>query len=189
MNNRGGLGQAGRGRGRGKTYGRDGEEGQDDGWNKGGDKDGELWDDVPEGSGGGGSSTRTANSAFDLADFAAAALQFQSNTRGMGLTEAAEQEIAHRVAEEDPIERLFREQSNAAEDGLLADVPVADDEDEGLPDWADEDDRVVLTTTRSAGGPNTSSDSKRSLLLEVIQFVILTHDRTHTCMHACMYFL
>ena len=109
--------------------------------------------------------------ALDLADFAAAAVKFRSETQSLGLADLVRAEGASRVAEEDAMERLLREQNDAAEEdeNIGADVPVQADapEDDDVPEWADADvnepiELAVPTITA------TETAAKRSLLLEVL---------------------
>jgi hypothetical protein len=111
---------------------------------------GSLWDDKATNSGDGGSGM------LDLADFAAAALKFQNETQG--LTGAGDDY----VREEDGLSRIINEQ--VALDGN-------DDEDEDLPEWADEGDEVgpssLARVPEVIVSRSSSSSSKRNLLLEV----------------------
>jgi hypothetical protein len=155
----------GRGRGRGKPYGE--EEGS--GWGRGQERDGsELWDDLPDQAKGKHSGSGVP---LDLADFAAAALHFQANTRGIShdTANALENE---KFEEDDPLEKLLREQmALEGENGLGADPDAIPEEEDDLPDWATEDDRSALSSAPPAlpAVGSAASDSKRNLLLEVCQ--------------------
>ena len=89
----------------------DGEDGQGhDQWSRGNNgEDSGLWDDV----GGNGSKTsgKGPGGGLDLADFAAAALQFHTTTRDLGLADQGP-DAGPRVEEEDPMERLLKEQTD-----------------------------------------------------------------------------
>jgi hypothetical protein len=181
--------------------GRDGEEGEDDHGDGGGggdwgrshnsEKDG-LWDDVDGGSldnlpGRGGR-------GLDLADFAAAALKFRSETQKIGVADFVRAEGAAFAGEEDAMERLLREQNDVdpAAQEIGAEVPVQQDnvEDDDVPEWADADvnEPIELAVPTATAG-NTAA--KRNLLLEVNKHAIsaLTWDRTPvgTSICCCVY--
>ncbi len=163
------MGRGGRGRGRGRGVGRDGEalggvDGNDPGWMRrdvddeeglGGGGGGGLWDDVAEGS---GSTSKHAAGTLDLADFAAAALKFQSNTRALGLGEAG---VGGSVGE-DPMERLLREQVGSGEGGGGG-GGLEEEEEEAVPDWASDEVSAAVEAPAAAA----FNDSKRTLLLGV----------------------
>ena len=116
-----------------------------------------LWDDI-EGS-----------SAFELTDFAAAAEKFRRETKDAGLADSdfPSQE------EDDPLERLLREEAALGAAG--------EDGDEGMPEWADAaeldkstfGDEMVIHAP--APQPSAASESKRSLLLGALNLKGSTH--------------
>ena len=159
-----------------------------DGWNNRRSKGGDLWDDAT-GNDGGSPSRRAGGSSsgtLDLEDFAAAALKFRSDTRGLGLADMGLDDGGPRVgAQEDALERLLREQ-NVAERVLKdpkysggQDVDV-DPDNEDEPEWADADVNETTDNSRQQQSNNQStngraapasapsnSESKRNLLFEV----------------------
>ena len=122
----------------------------------------------------GQSSTKSPNTGFDLSDFAAAALRFQSDTKelltkdnkgffddnGLSYTDQKKQE-------DDALARLLDEQI-----GLDTDKVAADDEDEELPDWADEGD-VLPSSDKDKDIKIISADSKikTNFLLQVWLYI------------------
>lgn len=117
------------------------------------------WDDVE------GSTTtpglKGLGGGLDLADFAAAALKFRTDTRGLGLMDLMDGNKP-KIVEEDEMERLFREQKDSVGIESLED-------DEGEPEWAD----AYLGETTQAPAPTRSSDdsrNKRNSLFEVTTF-------------------
>jgi hypothetical protein len=141
---------------------------------------GDLWDDRGNGKG-----------AFDMEDFADAAVKFRETMLRMKFTEEKN------AAEEDPMEVLQREQEQrgrvivkvapAGDDmfGLLDGedlaVAVEDDVEDDIPDWADDDDAAEILKKReqeqkgvtAAGEQAASSESKRSMLLQVAYFITM----------------
>lgn len=107
-------------------------------------------DDGMQGMGGG----------LDLADFAAAALKFRSDTRGLGLADMGLDDGGPRVVEEDEMEKLFREQKDAANNGMGS---LEEDDDE--PEWADADVNEPIQLPTKA---TETSHVKRNLLFEVL---------------------
>ena len=161
-----------------------------DGWNNRRSKGGDLWDDAT-GNDGGSPSRRAGGSSsgtLDLEDFAAAALKFRSDTRGLGLADMGLDDGGPRLGtQEDALERLLREQ-NVAERVLKdpkesggQDVDV-DPDNEDEPEWADADVNENIDNSRqqsnnqSTNGrgalpaPTSNSESKRNLLFEVDLF-------------------
>jgi hypothetical protein len=142
---------AGRGRGRGKPRDdqQSGEHVPGD-WStaqpSGHSSKGGLWDDsAPSGGASGGD-------GMDLSDFAAMALKFRSEMEQMKLAGDAEGEGGESV---DMMTLLASEQSRRAAGGI-------EDEDEALPDWANDD---------APAAPQPAA--KRSLLLDVSRAALL----------------
>ena len=159
-----------------------------DGWNNRRPKGGDLWDDATGNDG--GSPTRRAGGSsmgtLDLEDFAAAALKFRSDTRGLGLADMGLDDGGPRLgAQEDALERLLREQ-NVAERVLKdpkysggQDIDV-DQDNEDEPEWADADVNETVDNSKqqsinpstngraaTVSAPSSDSESKRNLLFEV----------------------
>lgn len=119
----------------------------------------EMWDSSGK--------TSTGND-FDLADFAAAALKFRAEMQSM---ELGKLENNRADEEEDAMRKLLEEQ-------MENEIPGVVEEDEELPDWADENDIDGLSTIAQLN-PTVSveepiietlaplSTNKTSLLLEV----------------------
>ena len=123
---------------------------------------------------------------LDLEDFAAAALKFRSDTRGLGLADMGLDDGGPRLgAQEDALERLLREQ-NVAERVLKdpkysggQDIDV-DQDNEDEPEWADADVNETVDNSKqqsinpstngraaTVSAPSSDSESKRNLLFEV----------------------
>jgi hypothetical protein len=126
----------------------------------------DLWDDE-------GISSSSKGGGFDLADFAAAALKFHSTTRELALAEV-QVEPGSYINQEDPIEKLLREQSDLdtfEEDINAGNIEEEDDED--MPDWAVENDMETMEFQDpviphvDSLSKSKESLSKRNLLLEV----------------------
>jgi hypothetical protein len=104
---------------------------------------------------------------FELADFAAASLKFRAEMAEMTLGDDKVE------AEEDTMEGLLKQQK-------LADRDMGYDEEEdeeAMPDWADENDAAEIATKNSEvekkiSLPNQLPGAKRNLLLEVYYYII-----------------
>lgn len=132
--------------------------GEDNEWSRGqynGDKDG-PWDVVDGGAGGSG--LRGVGAGLDLADFAAAALKFRSDTRGLGHTDSHDSG-RRKVIEEDEMDMLFREQKEILTLESL-------EEDDAEPEWADAYQEQAIQSVPSVT-PSEASRSKRDILFEV----------------------
>ena len=106
---------------------------------------------------------------LDLADFAAAALKFRSDTRNLGQIDSMDGSRAL-APEEDEMDRLFREQKDCSiADGL-------EDDNQDPPEWAD----AYGSTTNNAHSqshymaPDQNQD-KRSLLFQVRTYIHTVH--------------
>ena len=109
------------------------------------------WDDSQELTG-----DNSASGALDLADFAALALRFQSETHGLSLTTETSQE-------EDGLNSLILDQKSLEN--------FYDDDEDQVPEWADgvDDGAIddIFERLPTAVEASHVSTSKRSLLLEV----------------------
>ena len=138
-------------------------EGGDNEWSRGTGRaggDDSIWDDA--GSGGGSGAVGGA-AGLDLADFAAAALKFRSETRNMNLAEMGFDDGGSHVQEEDAMERLLREQNDA-----LNEVE-ANDDDKNEPEWADADVNEPIKISGEVPNGGAGSETKRNLLFSVNQ--------------------
>lgn len=139
-------GSASRGRGRGRGRGDDEDNGGNGSWTRGSaiDSSKGLWDDVTSGN-------VTNGDGLDLADFAAMALKFRSETKDLG------ENLESFVNEEDAaMDRLMREQDEILD-------TVDDGEDNDVPEWDD-------VPTNEVDYASTGSGPKRSMLLDVSYF-------------------
>lgn len=140
--------------------------GEDNEWSRGqynGDKDG-PWD-VVDGSTA-GSGIRGVGAGLDLADFAAAALKFRSDTRGLGHSDSQDSG-RRKVVEEDEMELLFREQKEVL---ILESL----EEDDTEPEWADAyQDQIIQSVPIT--NPSEASRAKRDILFEVRICTTLSH--------------
>ena len=105
---------------------------------------------------------------FDLSDFAAAALRFQNDTKKLlsdnnYVDENGLSYIDQKKQEDDALARLLDEQTGLED---LDKVTFHDDDDEDLPDWANEE---LPTTTSAKDVKIISEDSKlkTNFLLQV----------------------
>lgn len=147
----------------------------------------ELWDAT--GAGG------ATGAGFDMADFAAAAAKFRADMEKMNFSDER-----NGVEEEDTMEQLHRLQQQSKKapksdlDALLDDelgglvedddLPLdelAQDDEDDIPDWADDDDAAEILSKRKEGEPEKGEnpfvtapasqgapEAKRNLLLEVL---------------------
>ena len=140
--------------------------GEDNEWARGqynGDKDG-PWDVVDGTAAGLG--LRGVGAGLDLADFAAAALKFRSDTRGLGHADSHDSG-RRKVIEEDEMDLLFREQKEIMTLESL-------EEDDTEPEWADAyQDQIVQSVP--AATPSEVSRSKRDMLFEVRMCTVPSH--------------
>ena len=138
-----------------------------------------MWDD-------GGSKTGAKGAAFDLSDFAAAALKFNEEMKSFSMPDAAAGND-----KEDTMIRLLREQKKSNgddddDDGGLLQGEIDVEEEEVVPDWADDDDNVELLSEEKVAEifkKANKNETKRNLLMEVcancVFFYICGCDHLH----------
>ena len=147
-----------------------------------------MWDAT--GAGG------ATGAGFDMADFAAAAAKFREDMEKMnfhdergGVEEEDTMEQLHRLQQQTP--KTPKDDLDALLDDELGglveddDLPLgevgADDDEDDIPDWADDDDAAEILMKRkeaapektevpvaAAPAPLSAPEAKRNLLLEVL---------------------
>ena len=106
------------------------------------------------------SRTGGTGGGLDLADFAAATLKFRSDTRDLGQQEITD-DGRFRMAADDEMDRLFREQKNYI-------IPDNVGDNDEAPEWGDAyiNNMFHQNLLPIVSGPEISNP-KRSLLFEV----------------------
>lgn len=101
---------------------------------------------------------------LDLADFAAAALKFRSDTRNLGQVDSVDGSRSL-MPEEDEMDRLFREQKDCS----MADALEEDNQDQEPPEWADAYGTATNTQSQShyMAPDQKQNQDKRNLLFQV----------------------
>ena len=138
------------------------DEGGDDEWSRGVvgnvDRGDGPWDDIEDQNG--LSRTGGTGGGLDLADFAAATLKFRSDTRDLGQQEITD-DGRFRMAADDEMDKLFREQKNYI-------IPDNVGDNDEAPEWGDAyiNNMFHQNLLPIVPGPEISNP-KRSLLFEV----------------------